>query len=653
MKNSIKIIVVIFCVGLSTRSNGSEITISPKSTIVSKALLAYDPMKIKKEDRYSLQAAAAQWAEGLVSQLTTEERAALAYFCLNLPDNKRANENSKEDTIARIITQITNAEIPTDQNYIKTLAEKIDKNELIPSSWKHGYGVPFISQFLGWKRGPAVDANYAQQLYWPNVDEYAEENEALDQNNQLNNTYLAGIVRAAANDILTDNFEVNLTSFFKSTLRNIQWETVKNELVQKIANIIRAKFEQNGNDAPADLEQTIANAIRSDLREKFELLKKGKVGKKTKAEKQQLIDDEELINDIMNGIKNLKESGDARDAAYAKALNPAVLDAQKFLKIIKNGTPLSSAKRDEFKDLLEGIEVQQPLAEKLNVTSAELNRNQKSWINAFVEKEREKQGRNADKEKIEAALLKKINYELPASKTGRAKKALEDQIENAILDSFDNAWEQPVRKEQPARKTRDTKTSNVAEKLVIRADEFMEEGLTEDQKDWLSDVIEHEKNEQRSQQQASAAILSKIQIGYPKNMSTRTKESSKKSIIDGVTAYFNSKWTTKPAPQKKQAPQRTPQKPAQKTPTSPQPQQKAKSVTITGATSIELDSPKISDDQKEMIDEFIANAKKQGVSQTSAKEALASYITFPSSIKAPVRQRNIIRGAVAYFDEQW
>ena len=76
MKNNIKIIFTMLCIGISANISGVDIEINNET--MRTAYPEYNPKTIGKPDEYKLEGAIVQWAIGLVSQLTTQERTALA-----------------------------------------------------------------------------------------------------------------------------------------------------------------------------------------------------------------------------------------------------------------------------------------------------------------------------------------------------------------------------------------------------------------------------------------------------------------------------------------------------------------------------------------------------------------------------------------------
>jgi len=262
MKSTIKIFLTMLCVGLSANIS-ADVTVKNKT--IENALKEYNPEEIKGEAPFSLDGAAIYWAEGLVSQLTTKERAALAYYCLNNDNNKNANTSSP-DSIKRILKQITSAEVPVDSDYTRALADTWKLTSELPWNWTTPSDIPIVGRAVSLAKGARqaiTTFSQAMELEWPNVNKYLNSDKLnpLDAQSKVTSTYWQNVMNAASTDIKSKSFQENMRVFYRQDIANIAWDTIEKELIDKINQHLTRNFKANKLNVPKNLVLQIENAI--------------------------------------------------------------------------------------------------------------------------------------------------------------------------------------------------------------------------------------------------------------------------------------------------------------------------------------------------------------------------------------------------------
>lgn len=270
---------MMLCIGISINLNG-DITIN-NATIKNK-LSEYDPAELGTQKTYSLNEAAEKWANALVSQLTTIERVALAYHCLNDNSATSATENSPEP-IKRILQQITYAKVPVEPDYTRKLAEAWGQTSVLPWSWTTSYDIPVV--------GRAVEAahnvqqaiknvSYTLKLDWPHLYHYLSNDKLkpIDLTSKITSAFWIGLIKEAKKDIESPSFKENIIVLYKKPIQEISWDTIRGNLVEIIQSYLVNSYENKKIEVPTKLEDQIINQIdSSSLETTFNSIQKSSV----------------------------------------------------------------------------------------------------------------------------------------------------------------------------------------------------------------------------------------------------------------------------------------------------------------------------------------------------------------------------------------
>jgi len=280
MKSTIKIFLTMLCIGLSANII-ADVTVENKT--IERALKEYNPKKIIDEAPLSLEGAATYWAEGLVSQLTTKERTALAYHCLNNGNNQNANISSP-DAIKRILKQIISAEVPVNPDnpdYTRELADTWKLTSELPLSWTTLSDIPILGRAVSLAKGAqrAISTMaYTTELGWPNLNKYLNNDKLkpIDpKTSSVTPAYLQAAMKAALNDIKSKSFQENMLLFYRQSIENIAWDRIEKELINNINASLTRTFEKNKLTVPNNLISQIETAIdTTQLSDAFNKIKK-------------------------------------------------------------------------------------------------------------------------------------------------------------------------------------------------------------------------------------------------------------------------------------------------------------------------------------------------------------------------------------------